>query len=710
MELSKDVCLVVAGSVDCGKCFAKGTKIMKYDCSIENVENLKPGDLLMGDDSTPREILGTNIGFSQLYKITPQKGQSYVTNGYHILCLKDDKNIVEISVNEFINLDHDRQNKLKWYHVGVDFKYQDTPIEPYLYGHYMANNYIKNSEIVSLYKYNSRQVRMELLAGIVDSIGHYNSNTNSYFLNDTHIARNDLVFLIRSLGFQIYDNEFYGPEQDFIPVRNEPNKAKTRNNCDYTILVEPVEIDQYYGFSLDGNKRFLLEDFSVSHNSTFIGVMTSGELDDGKGSARAKVAKHPHEVREGKTSDISTKNLTVDGKEIVLVDLCGHEKYLKTTLFGITGFFPDYGIIIVSANRGLLKMTREHMGILLYMKIPFIVLITRVDVTPKAIYDKTVDTLTLLLKKHKYEALMLNNIDDIGLENADMAKRESEFKPQLTEAAKSLKTNRFKVPVLSISCKSGYYVDSAKSLLSQLEPRKVWEDTNPVGSIFYIDSKFSPVGIGLVVSGLVKGKSINVGSELLIGPYNNEFKRVKAWSMHNNTKNVVQTLHDRQRGCLAIKPLDGKEDVTKLSIRKGMIIISKESENNICYEFMAKINILNHSTVISKKYTPVIHCGTVRQSARIVITENQELKAGDEAEVRFRFVQTPEYIEKDSIFFFREGTTRGVGIVTDILKIKDDPNPHPAEQKRQKTSRRKFYRNKNNKGRRDKQTNKIGVI
>jgi len=428
-----------------------------------------------------------------------------------------------------------------------------------------------------------------------------------------------------------------------------------------------------------------------SGKSSFIGVITSDELDDGRGSARAKVAKHPHEVREGKTSDISSKTIVYGDKKLTLVDLCGHEKYLKTTLFGMTGFFPDYGILIVSANRGLLKMTKEHMGILIYLNIPFIILVTRVDITPKNIYDDVINVTGKLLKKYKRTPEFVNGSAEFELMNdgdtTKLKEREIEGKDKIEKSVKKLKTNPFIVPILSISNKTGYYIDVVKHMLTKLEPRKVWNSESVNGSIFYIDSKFIPEGIGLVVSGLTKGKPININSEMLIGPYGNEFRRVRVWSMHNNSKENVTVLNDRQRGCLAIKGKE-KDDVTKANIRKGMIVISKELEQNVCYQFTADIEILTHSTVISPKYTPVIHCGTVRQSAKIVLTDGQALKMGDKAEVSFRFVQYPEFMEVGEKFFFREGTTRGVGEIKSILALKDDPDPKPAQPKRLKYHKR----------------------
>jgi len=406
-----------------------------------------------------------------------------------------------------------------------------------------------------------------------------------------------------------------------------------------------------------------------SGKSTFIGVMATGKLDDGKGLARSFVAKHQHELDSGKTSDIAVKTIVVDKREISLIDLCGHEKYLKTTLFGITGYFPDYAILIVSANRGLVKMTKEHLGILLYMKIPFIILVTRIDVTPDNIYKNTMHNINIILKKYKREPTIITTLDDVNLGPDELKMKELEHIDESNQIAKLIHNNHYIVPIVTISCKTGYYVDLMKNFIAHLEPRGVWNQQQ-TGSVFYIDSKFTPPGIGLVVSGIVKGNTIYNNSELLIGPYQDGFKRVKVWSMHNNTRGVVHSLQNRQRGCLAIKSVGGHHDlINKYTIRRGMVIVSPENELNICMEFKAHIEILNHSTVISQNYSPVIHCGTVRQAAKIMLDKDIELKMGSKANVSFKFLQNPEYIEKDSIFFFREGTTRGVGVITDIVNL-----------------------------------------
>lgn len=61
-------------------------------------------------------------------------------------------------------------------------------------------------------------------------------------------------------------------------------------------------------------------------------------------------------------------------------DLCGHEKFLRTTILGLTSTFPDLCLILVGANMGINKMTQEHIFLCVTMKIPFAIFITKIDI------------------------------------------------------------------------------------------------------------------------------------------------------------------------------------------------------------------------------------------------------------------------------------------------------------------------------------------
>ena len=77
--------IAITGSIDSGKCFSRGTKIMAFNGQSINVEDIKVGDKLMGDDSTIRTVLETHTGIGHIYKIIPSSGKCYYVNGEHIL-------------------------------------------------------------------------------------------------------------------------------------------------------------------------------------------------------------------------------------------------------------------------------------------------------------------------------------------------------------------------------------------------------------------------------------------------------------------------------------------------------------------------------------------------------------------------------------------------------------------------------------------------
>lgn len=91
------------------------------------------------------------------------------------------------------------------------------------------------------------------------------------------------------------------------------------------------------------------------------------------------------------------------------MDLCGHEKYLKTTINGLTGLAPDFSCVVVGANMGLSKMTREHIGLCLFLKIPFFVIITKIDLAPQNKFEETLNEIKKILKSrllNRYPILM----------------------------------------------------------------------------------------------------------------------------------------------------------------------------------------------------------------------------------------------------------------------------------------------------------------
>ena len=98
-------------------------------------------------------------------------------------------------------------------------------------------------------------------------------------------------------------------------------------------------------------------------------------------------------------------------------------------------------------------------------------------------------------------------------------------------------------------------------------------------------------------------------------------------------------------------------------VRKGMVLAHESLRPSASWEFDAEIAILTHATTIQPRYQAVIHCEIIRQAARVVAMDKARLRSGDRATVRFRFLQHPEYLSPGTRFVFREGRTKGIGLV-----------------------------------------------
>ena len=78
----------------------------------------------------------------------------------------------------------------------------------------------------------------------------------------------------------------------------------------------------------------------------------------------------------------------------------------------------------------------------------------------------------------------------------------------------------------------------------------------------------------------------------------------------------------------------------------------------------ANITVLHHLTTIRENYEPVIHCGKIAQIAEM---DKDSIRTGDKATIRFRFKYRPEFIEKEDILVFREGRTKGIGRIIELI-------------------------------------------
>jgi len=243
-------------------CFIKGTQILMFNGKSKSIENIKIGDVIMGDDSTPRIVQELCHNFDHIYKIKPYNTKSYSVNQYHKLVLKNDKDELKIiSVKKFIDLPQKEREKWFLFKNAVNFSNpkMKLPIKPYIFG-------IKNhTHIPTIYKNNSYENRLKLLAGILDRHGKY---YGSYFKvkNVSVRMKKDILFLAGSLGLRINKHKIEG-NLEIIPCLNHKIQPQKQSNLQFKFTIKYCGWGEYFGFTLDGNHLFLLKSFDVVRNT-----------------------------------------------------------------------------------------------------------------------------------------------------------------------------------------------------------------------------------------------------------------------------------------------------------------------------------------------------------------------------------------------------------------------------------------------------------
>ncbi|KEG07095.1 GTP-binding elongation factor Tu family [Trypanosoma grayi] len=420
-----------------------------------------------------------------------------------------------------------------------------------------------------------------------------------------------------------------------------------------------------------------------SGKSTLTSVLTRGCRDDGRGLARTFVFKHKHEASTGRTSSVSENHLGFSStgevvnygvaslkrgggggmtnwqlaqevvahsaKVLTLYDLAGHERYLKTTVLGMTRNMPDYACVVISANNGIQRMTKEHLALCLALKIPFFVIVTRIDSTPANVREETLASIHKLLKIPTVRKLPcpVRRVDDVVL------------------CAKNLRGDRI-APVFEVSNVTGDGLPHLVRFLNLLPVRKDWRAARALPREMVIDSTFFVTGVGTVVGGIVTQGVFRVNDAVLLGPDGlGAYRTVHIKSIH--VKGVEQ--QEALAGCDAAFCLKKER---RSAIRKGNILADPQFPVKAYWQFEADVTILYHSTTILVNYEPVIHSTTVRQSARIVYVAREVLRTGDRSLVRFHFLYRPEFMKVGQQLIFREGRTKGIGTVKSLIAARDE--------------------------------------
>ena len=415
-------------------------------------------------------------------------------------------------------------------------------------------------------------------------------------------------------------------------------------------------------------------------------ISQSEKYDDANGLLRNVMAKHNHEINTRHTSDINSIPVSSgNGKTYTFVDLCGQQKYLKTTVRGISSHYPDYAIGVISTQSGITEITKNHFDIVSKQNIPIILVITHIDTCHKASFIETkkgikemcgskfkpifINTLaeyktwqyvttgkvigpTSIEEKYNVQNPKYNNID--GFKQKE--KTDIEYIKKHFTVKFSGKQNI--IPVISVSNVNGYYISPLINIINYMEPRDIWNQTSEnnrmlkqfqkklgitdeilkddfKGTLFYIDQPWKKEGCpGIIVSGILRGESIKIGDTMFIGPFEgytieDKFAEVEIKSIHNNNREEVDILHHHDRGCCRFTIVSGtksrkdlKNKINKKDIKKGFCLLTKNHLDNLCWTINVSAEMFNTGSInIKPGWKPVLDIGNIRQDACVQIDE-----------------------------------------------------------------------------------------
>lgn len=259
----------------CGKCLAYNTPILMYDGSTRKVQDVRVGELLMGDDGNSREVLALGRGKDTMYRVTHETSRkSYTVNSEHILSLVDyNGDIVDIPIKEYL----ESGKKYMGYSTPIPFKETErSEIYSKYYAYELGKVFYKDgafSYIEDKIKKNTYPVRLKYLEGMIFSSGVFTSTDTVELMLKKLIHLGDVYYLIDSLGFLRTRDEFEGYNR--IVIKIPPGVFKnpdtfTPEICMENIIIQKLPQADYFGFEITGNKRFVLGNFIVTHNTKFV--------------------------------------------------------------------------------------------------------------------------------------------------------------------------------------------------------------------------------------------------------------------------------------------------------------------------------------------------------------------------------------------------------------------------------------------------------
>lgn len=333
---------------------------------------------------------------------------------------------------------------------------------------------------------------------------------------------------------------------------------------------------------------------------------TAGHIDHGKTSlvkalTGIETDRLKEEKERGITIELGFASLDLpNGQHIGIVDMPGHEKFVKNMVAGSSGI--DVVTMVIAADEGVMPQTREHMEICNLMGVKHgMVALTKTDMVDEDLLE-----------------LALEDINDF-VQGTFLEDK----------------------PIIPVSSVTGQgletFLKTLEEICNNLPERKF-------SSIFRlpVDRVFSMKGFGTVITGTLASGAINVGDDIMVYPRHITSK-VRGIQVHSQG---VDTAGAGTRTAINFQGLD------KDAVNRGDVLSTPDTLIE-SYMIDARFHYLKSNGKPAKSRTRVrFHSGTSEILGYMILLDREELLPGDEACVQFR-LEAPVCLVKDDRYVIR---------------------------------------------------------
>jgi len=356
-------------------------------------------------------------------------------------------------------------------------------------------------------------------------------------------------------------------------------------------------------------------------------------------------------------------------------------------MHGLTSTYPDYCFLVIGANMGISKMTKEHLACSLALDLPVFVVFTKIDIAPEEVFKSNLEKISNIMKRH-----------------CDKVPVKVKTEADVHQVVSTIETGKI-CPIFAISNTTGEHVDLLRLFLSRLPKvaaaKAAEEDASVAAESgithkFVVDSRYFSKGVGLILGGTVLRGSVRLNQEMMFGPDRlGNFKPVIIKGIHENRVDITEA-GEMASVCVNIK-VSGKnaEPIKNNHIRKGSCLINHVAQKtkgvnqyqSLCIRYFdAQMKVLHHATTIQEGYQGVLHIGGVRQTVQAVrvaraaksgkdepAEDSGHMRNGDSGMIRFKFKYGVELIEQGAKIMVREGNTKAFGFIKQTYAMNAPP-------------------------------------